>query len=175
MQMSHQPGRLAAHQCLFHHTEFLWSTWTYSESSRPGSHNHINFGSLCLSSVENSPFTCKVEKKWSKILLPDSSTRELRVNFLCVLNDNSSSQDRLREAKLVCLELSGHKDSEYVKQYFLACLLKKRQCKMSGDIILCSQGPYQMNGGNVAYIQPQVLRIATLLQKWWIPHSPPSK
>jgi hypothetical protein len=41
------------------------------------------------------------------------------------LNDNYSSQDRRTEPKLVWLELSGHEDSESVRNIFLVCLLIK--------------------------------------------------
>jgi hypothetical protein len=38
------------------------------------------------------------------------------------LNNDCSAQDRLRDLKLVSLELSGNEDSEYAFKTFLACL-----------------------------------------------------
>jgi hypothetical protein len=43
-------------------------------------------------------------------------------SFFAALNGDCSIQDGCRELKLVWLEPSGHKDSEYVRKYFLAHL-----------------------------------------------------
>ncbi len=55
--------------------------------------------------------------------------------FFAALNGDCSIQDGCRELKLVWLEPSGHKDSEYVRKYFLAHLWMKQHCKTSEHFI----------------------------------------
>jgi hypothetical protein len=55
--------------------------------------------------------------------------------------EDFSAQDRSAELKLIQLEPSGHKDFEYVRKNFLACLQTKRHRKMSKHFIhsLCKE------------------------------------
>jgi hypothetical protein len=75
-----------------------------------------------------------VKKRSQRFLAPKHTSRIV----LATSNDDSSAQNRPRDLKVVPLEPSRNEDAEYVFQIVIACLLKKWQCKMSGNTIFQS-------------------------------------
>jgi hypothetical protein len=83
----------------------------YTESSFPGCSNDPSLGSLDLSKAKQSSFD-EAKMICKRFLVPETGR-----NSQTVVSDSNidcSAQDRLREMKLVSLELPGNEDSKYM-------------------------------------------------------------
>ncbi len=136
--------------CHFVHRHARKVEKTYSESSFPDGSNDTIFRSLGLSEAEQSSFKVKTNDP-SGFCQFLATKRSMQI-FSSSSDDDFSAQNRPRDLKMVSLEPSGNKDSEYVDKIVLACLWTKRQCKTSGDTLFHS---LVGGGGTVGQIGPQ--------------------